>query len=103
MEAFDGIKSGHSARASSDQMESSDRIKMLDSKVLEQFYPSVWMDIALGAKRSAMWCTGQASQQRRWADLVHEIRMIFGCPTKNHKPDRMQSDRSTLWVLLNPC
>jgi len=26
---------------------SSDRIKMLDSNVLEQFYPSIWMDIAL--------------------------------------------------------
>ena len=36
------------SRASSDQMESSDRIKMLDSKVLEQFYPPKWMDIALG-------------------------------------------------------
>ena len=36
----------------------------------------------LGAKRSAMWCIGQALQQRRWADLVREIRMIFGCPTK---------------------
>ena len=33
----------------------------------------------LGAKRSAMWCIGQALQQRRWADLVHEISMIFGC------------------------
>ena len=33
----------------------------------------------LGAKRSAMWCIGQALQQRRWADLVHEISMFFGC------------------------
>ena len=23
--------------------------------------------------------------------------------TKNHKPDRFQSDRATLWVHLNPC
>ena len=28
-------------------MEASDRIKMLDSNVLEQFNPSTWMDIAL--------------------------------------------------------
>jgi len=41
---------GIRARASSDQMASSDRIKMLDSKALEQFYPSVWMDIALVAR-----------------------------------------------------
>jgi len=32
----------------SDQMGSSVRMKMFDSKVLEQFYPSVWMDITPG-------------------------------------------------------
>jgi hypothetical protein len=48
-------------RASSDQMESSDQIKMLDSKVLEQFYPSVWMDIALG----------QITPRRKTARFLH--------------------------------
>ena len=41
------VRSKACSRASSDQMESSDRIKMLDSKVLEQFCPPKWMDIAL--------------------------------------------------------
>ena len=34
--------------ASSDQTELSVRIKMLDSKVLEKFYPSMRLDTALG-------------------------------------------------------
>ncbi len=42
-----GIKRQSPAiRASSDQLEPSARMRMLDSRVLEQFYPSVWMDIA---------------------------------------------------------
>jgi hypothetical protein len=49
-------------------MESSDRIKMFDSKVLEQ-YPSVWMDIALvDHVRPGLVAGGrdQASGHARW-------------------------------------
>jgi len=70
------------ARTSSDQMESSDWIKMLDSNVLHQASPILTRLMETnpftlaGAVRSAIRCIGQAPKRTRWTDLAHR-RPVF--------------------------
>jgi len=46
-------------------------MNLIAFKVLEQLYGFYRTHVALRAARSAMWCIGQAAQQRRWTDFPH--------------------------------
>ncbi|MEM9471974.1 MAG: hypothetical protein AAGA00_08445 [Pseudomonadota bacterium] len=49
-------------------------MNLIVSKVIEQLYGFFRTHVALYASRSAMWCIGQAAQQRRWTDFPHPDR-----------------------------